>query len=222
MAGGYTAKSLSVLEGLDAVRKRPGMYIGSTDDRGLLHCVWEVLDNAVDEALAGHCHTIEVLLHVDGSIEVHDDGRGIPVDIEPRTKLSGVEVVLTRLHAGGKFGGDSYAVSGGLHGVGASVVNALSARLDVEVIRDGKRHGMSFRRGVAGIFDGDGPDAPFSKKSGLHIVGRAGKKATGTRIRWWPDPQVFTGGSTVPLAAVHDRARQTSFLVPGLDRKSVV
>ena len=216
MAGGYTAKSLSVLEGLDAVRKRPGMYIGSTDDRGLLHCVWEVLDNAVDEALAGHCHTIEVLLHVDGSIEVHDDGRGIPVDIEPRTKLSGVEVVLTRLHAGGKFGGDSYAVSGGLHGVGASVVNALSARLDVEVIRDGKRHGMSFRRGVAGIFDGDGPDAPFSKKSGLHIVGRAGKKATGTRIRWWPDPQVFTGGSTVPLAAVHDRARQTSFLVPGL------
>ena len=139
----YTARHLSVLEGLDAVRKRPGMYIGSTDSRGLMHCLWEIIDNSVDEALAGHGGKIDVILHADGSIEVRDDGRGIPVDIEPRTKLTGVEVVMTKLHAGGKFGGGSYAVSGGLHGVGASVVNALSARMDVEVDRDGKTHGMS-------------------------------------------------------------------------------
>jgi len=130
----YSAKSLSVLEGLDAVRKRPGMYIGSTDSRGLMHCLWEIVDNSVDEALAGHATHIDVILHPDDSVEVRDNGRGIPVDIEPRSKLTGVELVLTKLHAGGKFGGGSYTASGGLHGVGASVVNALSTRLDVEVI----------------------------------------------------------------------------------------
>jgi Type IIA topoisomerase (DNA gyrase/topo II, topoisomerase IV), B subunit len=134
----YNARHLSVLEGLEAVRKRPGMYIGSTDARGLMHCLWEIIDNSVDEALAGHGQRIAVSSHEDGSLSVSDDGRGIPVDIEPRTGLSGVEVVFTKLHAGGKFGGGSYGASGGLHGVGASVVNALSARLDVEVDRNGK------------------------------------------------------------------------------------
>ena len=136
----YTAKDLSVLEGLDAVRKRPGMYIGSTDGRGLMHCLWEIIDNSVDEALAGFCKKIEINLERDGSIEVHDDGRGIPVDKEPKTGLTGVEVVMTKLHAGGKFGGGSYSATGGLHGVGASVVNALSSRLDVEVDQIGRAH----------------------------------------------------------------------------------
>jgi len=159
-ASGYMARHLQVLEGLEAVRKRPGMYIGSTDSRGLMHCMWEIIDNAVDEALAGACDRIEVTLMADGSVEVRDNGRGIPVDVEPRTGLTGVEVVFTKLHAGGKFGGGSYTASGGLHGVGASVVNALSARLDVEVDRGGKVHAMSFRRGAPGSFDGAGPDAP--------------------------------------------------------------
>ena len=131
----YSARHLSVLEGLEAVRKRPGMYIGSTDSRGLMHCLWEIIDNSVDEALAGFGQSIDVTLHPDGSVEVADNGRGIPVDVEPRTGLTGVEVVFTKLHAGGKFGGGSYAASGGLHGVGASVVNALSSRLDVQVVR---------------------------------------------------------------------------------------
>ena len=134
----YSAKHLSVLEGLDAVRKRPGMYIGSTDGRGLQHCLWEIFDNAVDEALGGYCTRVEVILHADGSAEVLDNGRGIPVDNERKTKLSGVELVMTRLHAGGKFGGGSYTASGGLHGVGASVVNALSLRLEIDVDEEGQ------------------------------------------------------------------------------------
>ncbi|MET8052297.1 DNA topoisomerase IV subunit B [Streptosporangium sp. NPDC005286] len=212
---GYTARHLSVLEGLEAVRKRPGMYIGSTDSRGLMHCLWEIVDNGVDEALAGYCTRIEVELHADGSIEVRDDGRGIPVDIEPKSGLAGVELVYTKLHAGGKFGGGSYGASGGLHGVGASVVNALSSRLDVEVDRYGRIHEISFRRGVPGVFDGDGPKAKFKKKSGLRDGGAA-KKVTGTRVRFWVDHQIFLPEAEVSLDEIHVRLRQTAFLVPGL------
>lgn len=212
----YTAKDLAVLEGLDAVRKRPGMYIGSTDSRGLNHCLWEIIDNAVDEALAGYCRKIEINLESDGSVEVHDDGRGIPVDKEPKTGLTGVEVVLTKLHAGGKFGGGSYAASGGLHGVGASVVNALASRLDAEVDRDGKIYWMSFQRGVAGIFEGEGPKAVFTPASGLRIVGKVPSKVTGTRIKWWSDKQIFLKEADYELEEIYARARQTSYLVPGL------
>ena len=212
----YNARDLAVLEGLDAVRKRPGMYIGSNDGRGLMHCLWEIVDNGVDEAIAGHAKKVEVTLHADGSVEVADDGRGIPVDIEPKTKLSGVEVVMTKLHAGGKFGGSSYAVSGGLHGVGASVVNALSERLDVEVDRGGKTHGISFRRGVAGEFEGSKPGSAFQRRHGLRVVGTVPRSRTGTRVRWWADPQVFTKDAEYDVQALRDRLIQTSFLVPGL------
>ena len=212
----YSAKHLAVLEGLDAVRKRPGMYIGSTDSRGLMHCLWEIVDNAVDEALVGFAKNIDIVLHPDGSVEVRDDGRGIPVDIEKKTKLTGVELVMTKLHAGGKFGGGSYAASGGLHGVGASVVNALSARLDVEVDRDGKIHMMSFNRGTPGVFMDDTPDSEFTKQSGLRILGKAKKGLTGTRIRYWADRQIFDKSAEFDLEALKDRARQTAFLVPGL------
>ncbi|MET7761254.1 DNA topoisomerase IV subunit B [Streptomyces sp. NPDC005336] len=212
----YTARHLLVLEGLEAVRKRPGMYIGSTDSRGLMHCLWEIIDNSVDEALGGHCDHIDVILHDDGSVEVRDNGRGIPVDVEPKTGLSGVEVVMTKLHAGGKFGGGSYAASGGLHGVGASVVNALSARLDVEVDRDGKTHAISFRRGVPGIFTESGPDAPFDPSSGLLKGKRVPKTRTGTRVRYWADRQIFLKDAKLSLDTLYARARQTAFLVPGL------
>jgi len=213
---GYTARHLLVLEGLEAVRKRPGMYIGSTDSRGLMHCLWEIIDNSVDEALAGFATHIEVVLHGDGSVEVHDDGRGIPVDAEPKTGLSGVEVVMTKLHAGGKFGGGSYAASGGLHGVGASVVNALSARLDVEVDREGATHAISFRRGAPGEFAGEGGTAKFTARGGLRKVRRVAKRLTGTRVRFWPDRQVFLKEAAVSVEDLHSRARQTAFLVPGL------
>ncbi|MBM9618925.1 DNA gyrase/topoisomerase IV subunit B [Streptomyces zhihengii] len=212
----YTARHLLVLEGLEAVRKRPGMYIGSTDSRGLMHCLWEIIDNSVDEALGGHCDHIEVLLHEDGSVEVRDNGRGIPVDVEPKTGLSGVEVVMTKLHAGGKFGGGSYAASGGLHGVGASVVNALSARLDVEVDRSAATHMISFRRGVPGIFTESGPDAPFDPSGGLLKGKRVPKARTGTRVRYWADRQIFLKDARLSLDTLHQRARQTAFLVPGL------
>ncbi|HYY10852.1 MAG TPA: ATP-binding protein, partial [Kineosporiaceae bacterium] len=221
-ASGYTARHLSVLEGLEAVRKRPGMYVGSTDSRGLMHCLWEIIDNAVDEALGGFCHSIDVVLHADGSVEVRDDGRGIPVDVEPKTGLSGVEVVFTKLHAGGKFGGGSYAASGGLHGVGASVVNALSARLDVEVDRDGRTHAMSFRRGEPGLFaDGKAPDpasvfTPFVDRSELRLTGRVKRDVTGTRVRYWADRQIFLADADFSYDELVTRARQTSYLVPGL------
>ncbi len=213
---GYTARHLTVLEGLEAVRKRPGMYIGSTDGRGLSHCLWEIIDNSVDEALTGHCDSIDVILHADQSAEVRDNGRGIPVDVEPKTGLTGVELVMTRLHAGGKFGGGSYTASGGLHGVGASVVNALSGRLDVEVARDGHEWAASFRRGVPGEFSGPGPDAPFVPGSGLRRVRRVAKAKTGTRIRFWPDRQIFVRGTRLSFDALTQRARQTAYLVPGL------
>lgn len=222
MSSDYSARHLSVLEGLEAVRKRPGMYIGSTDSRGLMHCVWEIVDNSVDEALAGHGEEIDVVLHRDGSVEVRDRARGIPVDIEPKTGLSGVEVVFTKLHAGGKFGSGSYSASGGLHGVGASVVNALSERLDVEVDRGGKTWAMSFHRGEPGLFDDQGeprPDAPFrpfEESSELRPVGRVAKGVTGTRVRYWADQQIFTRGAAFQLDELITRARQTAFLVPGL------
>ncbi|MER6242287.1 DNA gyrase/topoisomerase IV subunit B [Streptomyces griseorubiginosus] len=212
----YTARHLLVLEGLEAVRKRPGMYIGSTDSRGLMHCLWEIIDNSVDEALGGYCDHIEVILHDDASVEVRDNGRGIPVDVEPKTGLSGVEVVMTKLHAGGKFGGGSYAASGGLHGVGASVVNALSARLDVEVDRGGHTHAISFRRGVPGAFAATGSDAKFDATSGLRKTKKIPKTRTGTRVRYWADRQIFLKDAKLSLENLHQRARQTAFLVPGL------
>ena len=222
----YGAGSLTVLDGLDAVRKRPGMYIGTTDSQGLMHCLWEIIDNAVDEALAGQCDHIKVILHKDGSIEVDDNGRGIPVDIEPRTGLTGVEVVLTKLHAGAKFGNSSYTAVGGLHGVGSSVVNALSSRLDVEVDRDGKTHRMRFHQGHPGIYqDPDperpSPDSPFkrtrkNRPTPLEVVGSVPKSRTGTRVRYWADPEIFNPTARFSYAQLIDRVRQTSFLVPGL------
>ena len=219
----YSARHLSVLEGLEAVRKRPGMYIGSTDQRGLMHCVWEIIDNGVDEALEGHGDRIDVVVHDDGSIEVRDTGRGVPVDVEPASGLTGVELVYTKLHAGGKFGGGSYGAAGGLHGVGASVVNALSARMDVEVDRGGRTHAMSFRRGVPGVFadppGGPDPGSPFTEyteASELRVIGRVRRGVTGTRVRYWADPQIFPRPDEYDAAALRSRLRQTSFLVPGL------
>ncbi|EPI60541.1 DNA gyrase, B subunit protein [Gardnerella vaginalis JCP8070] len=222
----YDADSLTVLEGLDAVRKRPGMYIGTTDSQGLMHCLWEIIDNAVDEALAGACNHIIVTLHNDGSIEVADNGRGIPVDVEPKTKLTGVEVVLTKLHAGAKFGNASYNAAGGLHGVGSSVVNALSLRLDVEVDRDGKTHHMAFHQGHPGVYsDADpenpSPASPFkrtrkNKPTDLEIIGTVSPKTTGTRVRYWADPEIFNSTARFSYEQLIDRVRQTSFLVPGL------
>ena len=210
----YSAEDLQVLEGLEAVRKRPGMYIGSTDGRGLQHCMWEVIDNAVDEALAGHCTRIEVILHADHSVEVRDNGRGIPVDTNVKSGLTGVELVFTKLHAGGKFGGSGYQVSGGLHGVGASVVNALSSRLDVFVDRDGATHAMSFHRGDPGVFDESGD---FTAASGLRVVAGATPTATGTVVRYWADRTIFLADADIDLELTYDRARQTAFLVPGLE-----
>ena len=187
-----------------------------------MHCIWEIIDNSVDEALAGHGKLINITLHKDSSIEVTDQARGIPVDIEPKTGLSGVEVVFTKLHAGGKFGSGSYAASGGLHGVGASVVNALSERLEVEVDRDGKTWAMSFHRGEPGLFDDKkalSPTStfkPFKDKSLLREVGKVAKGKTGSRIRFWADPQIFIKDAAISLEDLLSRARQTAFLVPGL------
>jgi DNA gyrase subunit B len=211
----YGADDLTHLEGLDAVRKRPGMYIGSTDSRGINHLVNEILDNATDEGVAGYATRVVVTLHADGSVQVDDDGRGIPTDINAKSGLNGVELVLTRLHAGGKFGGSGYKTSGGLHGVGASAVNALSLRFDVTVKRDGKVHEISFQRGVPGSFAGPGPDAQFSPVGGLRVVRRMKRgEPTGTSIRYWYDARYFEAGARLDVEAVRAKLRNTAFLVP--------
>ena len=192
----YDGSDIQVLEGLEAVRKRPGMYIGSTGPRGLHHLVYEVVDNSVDEALAGFCDRIEVWIHPDNSITVTDNGRGIPVDIHPKEKIPTVEVVLSILHAGGKFGGESYKVSGGLHGVGVSVVNALSKRLDVYVKRDGKEYEISCERGKT--------------VEKLHVIGPATN--TGTKVTFWPDPEIFTDTTVFDFDTLATRFREMAFL----------
>ena len=213
----YGADDLTHLEGLDAVRKRPGMYIGSTDSRGVGHLVNEILDNSTDEGVGGHATNVAVWLHPDGSVQVDDDGRGIPTDINAKSGLNGVELVLTRLHAGGKFGGSGYKTSGGLHGVGASAVNALSLRFDVTVKRDGKVHEISFQRGVPGAFEGPGPKAKFQPESGLRIVRRMKRgEASGTSIRYWYDARYFETGARLDVDAVRAKLRNTAFLVPGV------
>jgi DNA gyrase subunit B len=213
----YRADDLTHLEGLDAVRKRPGMYIGSTDSRGVGHLLNEILDNSTDEGVAGHATRVEVTLHADGSVQVDDDGRGIPTDIHAKSGMSGVELVLTRLHAGGKFGGSGYKTSGGLHGVGASAVNALSRRFDVTVKRNGKVHQLSFQHGVPGVFDGPGPAARFTRQSGLRVTGKMKRgESTGTSIRYWYDARYFETGAILATDAVRAKLRNTAFLVPGV------
>ena len=192
----YGAEDIRVLEGLEAVRIRPGMYIGSTGPRGLHHLVYEVVDNSVDEALAGYCDTIEVTIHEDNSITVKDNGRGIPVEKHPKEKIPTVEVVLTILHAGGKFGGEGYKVSGGLHGVGVSVVNALSTKTVVSVCRDGEEYEIDFERGVT--------------KNKLHKIGKA--KHNGTKVSFWPDPEIFTETTVFDYNILAARFREMSFL----------
>ncbi|MFC3990300.1 DNA gyrase/topoisomerase IV subunit B [Actinoplanes siamensis] len=213
----YGADDLTHLEGLDAVRKRPGMYIGSTDSRGINHLANEIIDNCTDEGVGGHATRIAVTLHGDGSVQVDDDGRGIPTDVHAKSGLSGVELVLTRLHAGGKFGGSGYKASGGLHGVGASAVNALSLRYDVTVKRDGKVHEISFQRGVPGVFDGPGPTAPFTPQPGLRVARRMKRgEPTGTSTRYWYDARYFESGARLDVEAVRTKLRNTAFLVPGV------
>jgi DNA gyrase subunit B len=213
----YGADDLTHLEGLEAVRKRPGMYIGSTDSRGINHLFTEIVDNSTDEGVAGHATRVVVTLHADGSVQVDDDGRGIPTDKHAKSGLSGVELVLTRLHAGGKFGGSGYKTSGGLHGVGASAVNALSHRFDVTVKRGGKVHEMSFAHGVPGVFDGPGAKAKFVPQSGLRITGRMKRgERTGTSIRYWYDARYFEKGAQLDVEAVRAKLRNTAFLVPGV------
>ncbi|MBB5855417.1 type IIA DNA topoisomerase subunit B [Amycolatopsis umgeniensis] len=213
----YGADDLTHLEGLEAVRKRPGMYIGSTDSRGINHLFSEVVDNSTDEGVAGHAAKIVVTLHADGSVQVDDDGRGIPTGTHAKSGLSGVELVLTRLHAGGKFGGSGYKTSGGLHGVGASAVNALSHRFDVTVKQDGKVHQMSFAHGVPGVFDGPGPKAKFTRRSGLNITGKMKRgERGGTSIRYWYDSRYFETGAVLDVEGVRAKMRNTAFLVPGV------
>jgi DNA gyrase subunit B len=199
---------MQVLEGLEPVRKRPGMYIGSTGPTGLHHLVWEVVDNSVDEAMAGYCDRIDITLLADGGCRVVDNGRGIPTDINPQHKLSGVEIALTKLHGGGKFGGDGYKVSGGLHGVGVSVVNALSRRLIVEVDRDGKRHTMTFA-------DGGKPQGKLKVTGESPRNGRSGPRR-GTTVTFWPDGTVF---ETVEFSArtILERLQMMGFLNKGLE-----
>lgn len=197
--GNYSAENIQVLEGLDPVRKRPGMYIGSTDTRGLHHLVWEVVDNSIDEAMAGHCDAIDIHIHPDNSISVRDNGRGIPVDKHPQTGISTVETVLTVLHAGGKFGGGGYKVSGGLHGVGVSVVNALSSRTEVTVERQGGEYHVAFAMGV--------PIAPLKKTRD--------SDRTGTMVQFWPDGKIFET-TEYDYDTLKKRIRQQAYLTRGI------
>ena len=197
----YDASKIDKLEGLEAVRKRPGMYIGDPDERGLHHCVFEVLDNSIDEHLAGFCNKIDVAIHVDGSVSIRDDGRGIPVDMHPKWKMPAVELVLTNLHAGGKFGQGAYKYSGGLHGVGAKCVNALSDWFKVEVSRDNQVYYMAFERGVT------------TRK--LEVIGKS--KSTGTLITFKPDPTIFTITTEFKFDLLANRLRELAFLNPGVE-----
>ena len=199
--GNYGSAQLGKLEGLEAVRKKPGMYIGGTDERALHHCVSEVLDNSVDEHLAGHCDKIEVTIHVDGSISIRDNGRGIPVDIHPQYKIPGVELVLTTLHSGGKYGQGGYKFSGGTHGVGAKCVNAVSEWFEVEVSRDGEVHHMEFERGKT--------------VQKLHVIGKS--KNTGTLITFMPDTEIFRETMEFKADIICQRLRELAFLNSGLE-----
>ena len=196
----YDATKIDKLEGLEAVRKRPGMYIGDPDENGLHHCVYEVLDNSIDEHLAGHCDKIKVAIHVDGSVSVEDDGRGIPVDMHKKFKMPAVELVLTNLHAGGKFGQGAYKYSGGLHGVGAKCVNALSIWFKAEIYRDGNVNYIEFEQGKT------------TKK--LEVIGKT--KKTGTKITFLPDPEIFTVTTEYKFEILHHRLRELAFLNPGI------
>src|ERR1700739_4209820 len=199
----YDAAQIDKLEGLEAVRKRPGMYIGDPDERGLHHMVYEVVDNSIDEHLAGFCDKIEVAVHVDGSISIRDDGRGIPVDIHPKWKMPAIELVLTNLHAGGKFGQGAYKYSGGLHGVGAKCTNALSEWFKVEVSRDGKVYHMAFAKGKT--------------TDKLTVIGEVkNRKTTGTLITFLPDPEIFTITTEFKFERLATRLRELAFLNPGL------
>ncbi len=211
----YDASQIQLLEGLEAVRKRPGMYIGGTGTEGLLHLVWEVIDNSVDEAAAGFASHIDVTLHKDGSIEVADDGRGIPVDKKPDGR-SALEVVFTELHAGGKFGSGAYSASGGLHGVGASVVNALATKLVAEVDRDGATWRLVFLNQVPGNYLKSGKFKPSSK---LVKAKKISGKRTGTRVRFWPDLDIFDPDAAIDYERVREHVAQVCFLVPGLQVK---
>ena len=213
----YDAAAIQTLEGLEAVRKRPGMYIGGTGSQGLVHLVWELIDNGVDEASAGFANKIEVVFHRDRSIEVIDNGRGIPIGKHPNHKVSALEVVLTELHAGGKFGGGAYGASGGLHGVGASVVNALSAKMAAEVDRDGYTWKLEFQDQKAGHFN----DGRFKRSHELKKIKKISKTKTGSRIRFWPDWDIFDPDATIDYEIVRDRVARATFLVPGLKIKLV-
>src|SRR5262250_2284919 len=197
----YGVEQLGKLEGLDAVRKKPGMYIGGTDERALHHCVTEVLDNSVDEYLAGFCTRIDVTVHVDGSLSIRDNGRGIPVDIQPEYKIPGVELVLTTLHSGGKYGQGGYKFSGGTHGVGAKCVNAVSEWFSVEVSRDGQVYHMEFERGKT------------TKK--LEVIGKA--KGTGTLVTFMPDAEIFKETIEFKPDRITQRLRELAFLNSGLE-----
>lgn len=201
--GNYDSSSIQVLEGLEAVRKRPGMYIGTTSSRGLHHLVWEIVDNAIDEALAGYCNHIEVVVHKDNSITVRDNGRGIPVDLHPKTNKSTVETVYTVLHAGGKFGGGGYKVSGGLHGVGASVVNALSDWVEVKVYKNGKIYYIKFSNGG-------------HTEKPLEIMGSCNIEETGTEVTFKPDPNIFTDTVVFDYDILKTRLQELAFLNKGL------